>query len=74
LKQSIYGIFNIALPEPEELDDNVTLLIFGFDNDQKKGRLKRLIFQNNEYKGLKNYSIGNIKKVVTGNLWIAKVL
>ncbi|ERP30689.1 hypothetical protein [Chitinivibrio alkaliphilus] len=70
----INGIFNIALPEPEELDDNVTLLIFGFDNDQKKGRLKKLIFQNNEYTGLKNYSIGNIKKVVTGNLWNAKVL
>ena len=70
----INGIFNIALPEPEEVDDNVTLLIFGFDNDQKKGRLKKLIFQNNEYTGLKNYSIGNIKKVVTGNLWNAKVL
>jgi len=70
----INGIFNIALPEPEELDTNVTLLIFGFDEDQKNGRLRKLISQNDEYTGLKNYSIGNIKKVATGNLWNAKVL
>lgn len=70
----INGIFNIALPEPAEIDDNVTLLIFGFDNDQKNGRLKRLIFQNKEYAGIKNYSIGNIKKVVPDNLWKAKTL
>ena len=70
----INGIFNIALPEPEELDTNVTLLIFGFDKDQKNGRLRKLISQNDEYTGLKNYSIGNIKKVATGNLWNAKVL
>ena len=70
----INRIFGMALPDPLEVDNNVTLLIFGFDNDQKNGRLKKLILQNNEYTGLKNYSIGNIKKVVTGNLWNAKVL
>lgn len=70
----INRIFGMALPAPVEVDNNVTLLIFGFDNDQKNGRLKKLILQNNKYTGLKNYSIGNIKKVVTGNLWNAKVL
>lgn len=67
----INRIFNIALPEPEEIDDKVTLLIFGFDNDQKNGRLKKLITQNKEYAdaGIRNYSIGNIKKVVPHNLW-----
>lgn len=67
-------LFDIELPEPEELDDNVTLLIFGFDNDQKNGRLKKLILQNKEYAGINNYSIGNIKKVVPDNLWKAKTL
>jgi len=67
-------IFGTALPEPVEVDNNVTLLIFGFDNDQKSGRLKKLILQNKEYAGIKNYPIGNIKKVVSDNLWKAKTL
>jgi len=68
------SIFGKSLPVPENIEDSVTLLIFGFDNDQKKGRLKKLIIDNKEYKGIKNYPIGNIKQVVPGNLWKAKVL
>jgi len=70
----INRIFNISLPEATKIDDNVTLLIFGFDNDQKNGRLKKLITKNPAYSGIQNYSIGNIKQVVTENLWNAKVL
>lgn len=70
----INRIFGVALPDPVEVDNNVTLLIFGFDNDQRNGRLKKLITQNKEYTGTKNYSIGNIKKVVPDNLWKAKKL
>ncbi len=43
-------------------------------NDQKNGRLKKLITENHEYSGIKIYSIGNIDNVVTENLWKAKVL
>jgi len=70
----VNGIFDISLPEPTNIEDKVTLLIFGFDNDQKNGRLKKLITKNKEYTGIKNYSIGNIKEIVPGNLWKAKVL
>jgi hypothetical protein len=70
----INGIFNLSLPEPKNIEDRVTLLIFGFDNDQKNGRLKRLITKNKEYAGIKIYSIGSIKKVVPGNLWKTKAL
>lgn len=70
----VNGIFGISLPVPTAIDDNVTLLIFGFDNDQKNGRLKKLITKNPAYSGIQNYSIGNIKQVVTENLWNAKVL
>ena len=70
----VNGIFGISLPVPTAIDDNVTLLIFGFDNDQKNGRLKNLITKNPAYSGIQNYSIGNIKQVVTENLWNAKVL
>jgi len=67
-------IFRISLPEPTNIETKVAVLIFGFDNDQKNGRLKKLIIQNREYAGIKNYSIGNIKKIVPDNLWKAKVL
>jgi len=70
----VNGIFDISLPAPTNIEDKVTLLIFGFDNDQKNGRLKNLITKNKEYTGIKNYSIGNIKQVVPGNLWKAKAL
>jgi hypothetical protein len=49
-------------------------LIFGFDQDQKTGRLKKLITENSEYSGIKNYSIGNIKGIVMENFWNAKEL
>lgn len=72
--RTLNRIFNITLSEPTDIEDKVTLLIFGFDNDQKNGRLKKLITENPVYSGIKNYSIGNIKQVVTENLWKAKVL
>jgi len=72
--RTLNRIFNITLSEPTDIEDKVTLLIFGFDNDQKNGRLKKLITENPVYSGIKNCSIGNIKQVVTENLWKAKVL
>ncbi|MCD4669512.1 MAG: hypothetical protein K8S14_03605 [Actinomycetia bacterium] len=70
----VNGIFGISLSGPTDIDDKVTLLIFGFDNDQKNGRLKKLITKNPAYSRIQNYSIGNINKIVTENLWKAKVL
>ena len=70
----INNIFHISLPEPTNIDDKAILLIFGFDRDQKTGRLKKLITENSEYSGMKNYSIGNIKQVVMENFWNAKEL
>jgi len=67
----INRIFNFTIPKPEDIDNKVTLLIFGFDNDQKMGRLTKLITKNSthQYNGIKNYNIGNIKKIVIENLW-----
>lgn len=73
--RALNRIFNLSLLEPKDIEDKVTLLIFGFDNDQKNGRLKNLITENKKYySGIKNYSIGNIKQIVTENLWTARVL
>lgn len=72
--RTINRIFGISLPEPIAIDSNVTLMIFGFDNDQKNGRLKTLITDNSQFSGIKCYSIGNVKKIKTENLWNAKFL
>lgn len=72
--KNINKTFEISLPEPVDIEKKVILLIFGFDNDQKTGRLKKLVIKKSEYKGIKLYPIGNVKKIVTENLWNAKEL
>lgn len=61
--KTINNLFSITLPEPKEIDPKVTLLIFDFDRDQLKGRLKKLIIKNNEYKGIKISKIGDVSNI-----------
>lgn len=68
----INAIFGVSLPEPVNIDKKITLLIFGFDDDQKNGRLKNLILSNPIYKEKKIYPKGEIKSIALENLWNAK--
>jgi len=70
--KTINNLFNLNLPEPEKIDPKVTLLIFGFDKDQLKGRLNDLIFKNSEYIGIKVYAKGEINNLDTKTLWNTK--
>ncbi|BHH85840.1 hypothetical protein LA52FAK_41290 [Desulforhopalus sp. 52FAK] len=70
----VNSIFNQSLPVPNEIEEKVTLLIFGFDNDQKEGRLKRLINQNNWYKGVITYQKGDVGNVKTHALWKGRTI
>jgi hypothetical protein len=70
----INNIFDLALPVPTEIDDRVTLLIFGFDNDQKNGRLTNLINNNQFYNGIKTYQKGDIKDFKMNALWKGSVI
>lgn len=70
----VNNLFGTKLPEPLDIDDKVTLLIFGFDNDQKKGRLKTFVTKNPYFEGVKNYNIGNVDKIVIEHLWNAKCI
>jgi hypothetical protein len=66
-------MFSCNLPMVNDIEDKVTLLIFGFDNDQKKGRLHKLITGNENYfKDITVYPIGNIDKINLKNLWKAR--
>lgn len=65
---TINNIFNLTLPIPEEMDNKVTLLIFGFDDDQKKGKLQTIIKQLHT-ENIKYYAVGNIESVKIESLW-----
>lgn len=64
----INEIYNIDLPEPEKICKEVSLLIFGFDTDQKNGGLKKIETNLKKYK-VKFYAKGNMKSVKIEPLW-----
>jgi hypothetical protein len=65
-------MFSGSLPYVDDIEDKVTLMIFGFDNDQKGKRLKNLIIKNPVFEDLIVYPIGNVNKIKLDNLWKAK--
>ena len=65
----INEIFGLKLPLPDKIEDEVTLLIFGFDQNQKDGRLTNLVFENEAYKGYKVYGKGGIDQIDLATLW-----
>ena len=57
------------LPYPLKIDDKVTLLIFGFDENQKSGRLKELFIEDKTLSGLQYYVKGKIQTLKMLSLW-----
>lgn len=64
-------IYNKNFNHPKSIDSKVSLLIFGFDNAQKKDdRFTKLILGNPEYKEIKIYCKGDpCKDFKAENLW-----
>ena len=70
--EAINTVFDRKLPLPQKVEDKVSLLIFGFDDDQKKGRLQKLILKNSAFKGVQLYCKQN--KINPRHLWNSKIL
>ncbi len=64
-------LFGCDLPEPKDIDEKVTLLVFGFDKDQQQGRMKSLLLNDGSLTGIQYYFVGNISKVKIENMWRA---
>ncbi len=64
-------LFDCDIPEPESIDKKVTLLVFGYDRDQQKGRMQRLLLEDESLAGIQHYFIGNISAVKIDNMWKA---
>ncbi len=66
------SIFGLKMPPPLKIEDKVSLLIFGFDQNQKDGRLQQLILDNPEYKACHVYCKQD--KVNPTTLWNSQIL
>ena len=63
-------IFVTPLKHPAHVDPKVSLLIFGFDDDQKRGdRFNDLILDNSEYNGIPIYSKGGFSGLSADTIW-----
>jgi hypothetical protein len=63
-------IFGLSLKPPTGVDEKVTLLIFGFDNDQKKGeRFKTLVWDKAEFNPIPKYAMGNSENLNASTIW-----
>ena len=70
--KSVNSLFDVSLPIPLKVHPHVILFIYGFDDDQKRGRLTTLILKKKEYKGVYNYCKGDTKNIEIKPLWNAK--
>jgi len=61
--------WNCELPLPEKIEDQTALLVFGFDIDQRDGRLKSLLLNKKVLGDIRCYSKGKIKDVNIETLW-----
>ena len=65
------SLFGCDLPEPGRIDEKVTLLVFGYDTDQQRGRMQRQLHKDGSLAGIQHYFIGNISAVKIENMWKA---
>ncbi|MBN2374661.1 hypothetical protein JXL19_12835 [bacterium] len=61
-------MFPMRLPYPKEIDRKVILIVFGFDNDQKYGKLKAQ-FKENLPNSIEFYQIGHLSNLKIGNMF-----
>lgn len=62
-------LFGLDLKDIKDIKPDVSLLIFGFDRDQLKGRFKELIENDNSLEGIYVYPIGSVSSLNNDNLW-----
>lgn len=65
----VSNLFGCGLPEPKSKDNKVTLLVFGYDRDQQRGRMQKLLLDDGSLAGMQYYFIGNISAMNIDNMW-----
>lgn len=65
---AVNKLFSLNLPRPESIEQNVVLMVFGFDKDQLSGRFTEL-FKANMPKDIRYYAIGNVASLKMENVF-----
>lgn len=67
----INQLLGLSIPEPRTIDPEVPvfLLVFGFDRDQQKGRLSRLLLSDGSLREHHCYTIGDAGAISLENMW-----
>lgn len=64
--------FNLNIPIPETICQDVSLFMFGFDNDQKE-KIKRLLKEDDSLEGVNYYFKGDTKNINLETLYKSKM-
>lgn len=67
--ENLNSIFSIELPPPIHCIPHVGLYIFGFDDNQKQGRLTEIILADGSLDGIPAYSKGDPAKISPRTIW-----
>lgn len=67
----VNDLLGCNLSEPTSIDEEVTLFVFGYDRDQQKGRMQKLLFEDKSLTGIQYYFIGDVSAVKLRNMWKA---
>lgn len=63
-------LFGLQLPtDIQAIEEDVVLLIFGYDRDQFKGKLHNLLMSDKSLQDIRHYEIGDIAKIKNESLW-----
>jgi len=65
---AVNKLFSLNLPRPESIEQDVVLMVFGFDKDQLSGRFTEL-FKTNMPKDIRYYAIGNVASLKIENVF-----
>ena len=62
-------VLQLDLPKPKSIKNSCGLYVFGFDKNQRDGRLQELLIGDGSLDDVPYYTVGNEKKVDIINLW-----
>jgi hypothetical protein len=65
----INEVWDCDLPMPLNIDPKACLLIFGFDANQRDGRLNKLLLSDNSLENIMHYEVGEPKTASIESIW-----
>jgi len=69
IMNELFVDIKLNLPEPQKIEPSCGLYVFGFSDDQKKGKLQESLLKNKFFVNRKIYPLGNPMGINAGTLW-----